>query len=103
MLEQNFQQILQQKQMFSMELTEVDYAIREVEKSDGEMFKIIAGQVVIKSTKENLISELKHKKDLLSLRLKNIETQEGSFSSKIEDLREKLIKKLAPENNNPSQ
>ncbi len=94
--EQGFQQLLMQKKSFRYELDETDYAIKELEKSEGEVFKIVAGQVVIRSEKDKLISEMKHKKELMELRLKNIEKQEEEYSSKIEKIREEVMEKLTP-------
>ena len=97
-LEQNFEQLMQQKHMFNMESSETDLAIREVEKADGDLFKIVGGQVVIKTSKEKLIADLKHKKDLLELRMKTIESQEKEFSDRIEALRQEIMSKINPNN-----
>lgn len=97
-LEQNFEQIMQQKHLFNMEITETDLALKEVEKSEGEVFKIVGGQVVIKTTKDKLVSDLKHKKDLLELRMKSIDSQEKGFSDKIEELRQSIMSKINPQN-----
>lgn len=96
MLEQGFQQIMQQKQMFNMELIETDFALTELEKSDGDVFKIVGGQIVIKSDKKILTDELSHKKDLMEKRLKSIDEQEKEFSEKLEGLREEILSKIAP-------
>ena len=58
-LEQSFQQFLMQKNAFSMEANETDYIIQEVEKSEGEISRIIGNQVVVKSTKEKILEEMK--------------------------------------------
>lgn len=94
--EQGFQQLLMQKKSFKFELNEVVYAVQELEKSDGDVFKIVGGQVVIKSEKDKLISELNHKKDLIELRLKNIEKQEEEYSKNIEKIRGEIMEKLTP-------
>ena len=97
-LEQNFEQIMQQKHLFNMEINETDLASKEVEKSDGEVFKIVGGQVVIKTAKDKLLADLKHKKDLLELRMKSIESQEKEFSDRIEELRQQIMSKINPQN-----
>ena len=93
-LEQNLQNILMQKQAFQMESGETDHVVKEVEKAEGEISKIIGNQVVIKSTKEKVLEEMKHKKELIDLRLKNIDKQEKEFSEKIESIRDDVMKKL---------
>lgn len=96
MLEQNFEQLMQQKHMFNMELSETDLAMKEVEKSEGDVFKLVGGQVVIKTSKEKLIVDLKHKKDIIELRMKSIEGQEKEFSDRIEQLRKEIMSKISP-------
>ena len=95
MLEQNFQQLLMQKQAFQHESTETDFALKETEKAEGEVFKIVGSQVMIKSSKEKLSEEMKHKKELIELRLKNIEKQEKEFSKKLSELRDEIMKKIS--------
>jgi len=93
-LEQSFQQLLMQKQAFSMELVETKNIVDAVEKSDGEISRIVGNQVIIKTTKEKIIEEMKNKKNLIEKRLKNIDEQEEQFSKKSEELREKILKKI---------
>ncbi len=95
-LEQNFEQLMQQKHLFNMELNETDLALKEIEKAEGDIFKIVGGQVVIKSTKEKLTADLIHKKDIIQIRMKSIEGQEKEFSEKMEDLRKKIMERISP-------
>jgi prefoldin beta subunit len=97
-LEQNFEQLMQQKHLFNMEINETNLAVTETEKSEGDVFKLVGGQVIIKTSKEKLIADLKHKKELLELRMKSIENQEKEFSERIEDLRQKIMSKISPHN-----
>lgn len=94
MMEQSFQQLLMQKNAFSMEANETDLIISEVEKTDGEVSRIVGGQVVIKTTKEAVIEEMKKKKALIETRMKTIDEQEKEFSGRIEAIREEVMKKI---------
>lgn len=94
MLEQNFQQLLMQKNAFSMEANETDLVISEVEKTGGEIFRIVGGQVVIKSDKKTILDDMNRKRGLISKRLDTIESQEKEFSEKIEEIREDVLKKI---------
>jgi len=100
MLEQGFQQIMMQKQAFTHELNETDYALKELDKSQGDVFKIVGQQVVIKSTKETLTKEMKHKKELIETRMKTLEKQEKEMSDKLESLRQEIMKKISPQEKN---
>ncbi|HEA46731.1 MAG TPA: prefoldin subunit beta [Candidatus Pacearchaeota archaeon] len=90
MIEQNLQNLLYQKQAFQMELSETQSALREIEKSGEEVFKII-GQLMIKTEKEKVKEELKNKEKLLNLRTKSIEKQETSLAEKAEELRKEVL------------
>lgn len=93
-LEQNLQGILMQKQSLNLELTEVENAISELSKAkDKEVYKIV-GQIMIKSNKEDLESDLKEKKDLASVRAKSLDKQEEGLTKDAESLREKVLKKI---------
>ncbi|MBT6690124.1 hypothetical protein HN903_03845 [archaeon] len=94
MMEQSFQQLLMQKNAFSMESNETDLIIKEVEKTEGEVSRIIGNQVVIKATKEEILEDMKNKKKLLDTRMKTIDEQEQEFSKKMEDIREEVMKKI---------
>ena len=89
-LEQSLQNILLQKQAFQMELSETETALKEIESSDDEVYKII-GQLMIKTKKETINSDLNEKKKILSIRLKNLDKQENSLNEQIE--------KISPEGN----
>jgi len=94
MMEQSFQQLLMQKNAFSMESNETDLIIKEVEKTEGEVSRIIGNQVVIKSTKEKILEDMKKKKELIDARMKTIDEQEKQFSEKIESIRNEVMKKI---------
>ena len=94
MLEQSFQQLLMQKNAFSMEKNETDYIVKEVGKTTGEVSRIVGGQVVIKSSKEEVLEDMKNKQKLINTRLESIEKQEKEFSENIEKLREEVMKEI---------
>jgi len=89
-LEQTLQNILLQKQAFEMELAETNAALKEIEKSGDEVYKVI-GQLMIKKKKKEVEEELKDKEKILGVRLKNLDKQEKDLSEKSEKIREELI------------
>lgn len=91
--EQNLQNMLMQKQAFQFELNEAESAIQEAEKSENGIYKIV-GQIMVKSTKTDIVKELGEKKQILSLRLKAIENQEKFLNEKLEKSREEIEEKL---------
>ncbi|MAG40217.1 hypothetical protein CMI41_04600 [Candidatus Pacearchaeota archaeon] len=94
MLEQAFQQLMMQKNAFTMEASETEHVVNEVEKADGEVMRIVGGQVAIKSSREKVLEEMNKKKELIGARMKQMEDQEKEFSEKIEKIREDVMKKI---------
>jgi len=89
-IEQSLNNTLLQKNIFQMELSETESALKEIEKSGEDIFKII-GQLMIKTEKEKVKEDLLGKKKFLEIRLKNIEKQEISLSQKLEETRKEII------------
>lgn len=92
-LEQNLQNLLLQKQAFQMELSETTTALKEIEKSSDEVFKII-GQLMIKTEKKKVKDELLNKEKILDLRIKSFEKQEDYLSAQLDKLREEVMKNI---------
>lgn len=90
-LEQAIQNLALRKQAFEMELSETRTALGEIEKSNGEVFKII-GQLMMKVEKEKTREELTEKERILGLRIKTMEKQEISHSARLEGIRNEFMK-----------
>ena len=92
--EQSLQNLLLQKQVFQLELTESDNALEELKKTkDEQAFKIV-GSLMLKSDKDDLKKDLKTKKDILNLRIKSIEKQEEDIKNKLIKARDNALKGL---------
>ena len=93
MLEQNIQNFSMQKQTMQTQLIEVDNALEELEKSKGNVYKII-GTVMIASEKENLKKDLDSKKEIILIKTKSIEKQENQLREKAAKLQEEVLKEI---------
>lgn len=93
LLEQSLNTLMFQKQTFQLELNEINSAASELEESKGDVFKIV-GNVMIKAEKAKLKKELKEKKEIIGLRVKNIEKQEKALGERIEELRKAVLKQM---------
>ncbi len=92
--EQNLQTIILQKQVLQAEMNEISNALKEIEKSkEASVYKIIGG-IMIKENREDIAKELKEKKEILELRIKNFEKQEEILKKKFEELRKELLEDL---------
>jgi prefoldin beta subunit len=90
-LEQGLQNILYQKQAFQMELSETKEALKELENSGDEVYKVI-GQIMIKSEKSKIKEEMLSKIKIFELRMKNLEKQEVALTDHIEKIRDDGLK-----------
>tara|TARA_Y100000034_G_C6891059_1_gene409909 strand:+ start:1573 stop:1896 length:324 start_codon:yes stop_codon:yes gene_type:complete len=93
LLEQNLQNVIMQKQTFQMQLVESENALKELDKSKKDAYKII-GTLMVSSDKGTLTKELKEQKDVLDLRIKNLEKQEKNFKEKAEDIQKEVMKEI---------
>lgn len=92
LIEQNLQNFVLQKQMFQTQLLEIESALTELIKVK-EAYKIV-GNIMVANNSDALQKELKQKKELVELRIKNIEKQENSIKEKAGSLRDDVLKKL---------
>ena len=90
-LEQGLQNILFQKQAFQMELSETQDALKELENSKDDVFKVI-GQIMVKFEKSKMKEEMLNKIKIFELRLKNLEKQEVSLTEHMEKIRDDTLK-----------
>ena len=75
-----------------MEITETQSALKEIENSQDDAYKLI-GQLMIRISKLKIKEELSNKEKILNLKIKNFEKQEKYFSEKIEQIRKQIINK----------
>jgi len=89
-LEQSLQQILMQKQAFQMEISETQAALKELDNSGDEAYKVI-GQLMLKADKKEIKKELENKYKLLKKRADTLDEQEEEFSKKLEEIRDEVL------------
>ena len=89
-IEQNLQNLLFEKQAFDMEISEVDLALFELNNSNEEVFKLI-GNLLIRSDKSKMLSELEEKKKILQIRINSLENQEKILSKKLVEIRKDIL------------
>lgn len=74
-----------------MELSETKEALKELENSGDEVYKVI-GQIMIKSEKSKIKEEMLSKIKIFELRMKNLEKQEVALTDRIEKIRDDGLK-----------
>jgi chaperonin cofactor prefoldin len=58
--------------------------------------RILGNQVVIKSTKKEILEDMKHKKELLTKRMNNLSEQEKQFNDQVNLLKDEIMKQINP-------
>jgi prefoldin beta subunit len=87
--EQNLQNTLMQKQRFQTELLETENALKEIDSAE-DTYKIV-GNIMISKKKEDLKKELSSRKDIIDIRIKNLEKEETKIKDKANVLQKEVI------------
>jgi len=95
--QQTLQGVMAQKQQLTLQLTEVEQAVSELEKltETAVIYKSI-GALLVKSEKDKVTAELTERKELLKMRVDVLTKQEERLRTQVKDLQEKLQKDLRP-------
>jgi len=94
-LQQTLQALLAQKQQVDLEIAELDRALEELQKQpdDVEVYKV-AGSIMIKSNKQDLLKELQEKKELANTRRTVLSKQEEKVRQSLQEVQNKLTQAL---------
>src|SRR3989344_108826 len=93
LFEQNLHTFLTQKRNFQSQVLEIENALKEIETSDNNVYKIV-GTVMLKSTKDKLTTDLNERKGVLDLRLKSLEKQEKNVKEKAEKIQAEVMTEI---------
>ncbi len=92
-LKEQQQVLLAQKQELQLRIFELENALKELEGSVEEEVYEIIGNIMIKRNKEELIKNIKNKKEMYELRIKSIDKQLELIIDQAKKLQDKLSKK----------
>ena len=93
LFEQNMHSFVTQKRGLQSQMLEIENALKEMETSKGEVYKIV-GTVMFHSQKEKLGKDLNERKDVLDLRIKSLEKQEKALEEKAKTLQAEVMAEL---------
>ncbi|MGH9998414.1 MAG: prefoldin subunit beta [Nitrosopumilaceae archaeon] len=103
-LQQNLQSIMGQKQHLEMEQLETERALEVLKKAaDTDVVFKSAGPLLIKSTKQNLITELEEKKELSNTRVTVLSKQETRIKENLKEVEDKIKTMLQGQTGSQSQ
>ncbi|MGB9740803.1 MAG: prefoldin subunit beta [Candidatus Bathyarchaeia archaeon] len=103
-LQQTLQSVLAQKQQVELELTEIEQALNELQKTtdDAVIYRAI-GTLLVKAEKAKIVADLNERKELLNTRAAVLGKQEERLRSQLKDLQAKLQQDLSPVSSPSSQ
>ncbi len=95
-VQQQLQMVMSQKIQLENALKEVENAIREVEKvhENTPIYKSV-GTVLVKAEKEDILKELKEKKETMEVRIRALGRQEEKLKERLKELQEKVKSMLS--------
>ncbi|HIP62576.1 MAG TPA: prefoldin subunit beta [Archaeoglobus profundus] len=90
-LQQQLQMVVTQKAHLENSLKETESAIQEIEKisDDTPIFKTV-GTILVKTSKNEVLKELKEKRDTFEVRIKALERQEERLRERIQEMQKKI-------------
>ncbi len=93
LVEQNLQNLLGQKQTFQSQLLEIENALEELTKSKDKVYKIV-GSIMVLSERSDVEKYLNSKKEIIELRIKNLDKQENKLKEKVNEFQQEILKEL---------
>ena len=95
LIEQNLSNLLMQKQTFQARLLENENALKELNETKKQSYRII-GNILVAMDKERLKKDLESEKEIFDLRIKNIEKQEDKLKEHAQRLQAEVLKNFYP-------
>jgi prefoldin beta subunit len=88
--QQQMQTVLMQKESLGIQQSENEKALEELAKTTHDDVYKTVGPILIKSTKKDLITELKEKQETIDIRLKSMQKQETRIRDKLKEAQDRL-------------
>jgi len=96
-LQNTMQQLVAQKQRLELEMNESERALKTLEDvtPDSKVYKS-SGAILVEKNKDDVVKELKDRREYLEMRSKVLEKQEKNTRERLTSLQESLQKELSP-------
>lgn len=93
LIEQNLSNLLMQRQNFQARLLENENSLKELDKTKKQCYRII-GSILVAMDKDTLKKNLSNEREIIDLRIKNIEKQENRLKERASQLQGEVLKKI---------
>ncbi|MEM5828210.1 MAG: prefoldin subunit [Candidatus Aenigmatarchaeota archaeon] len=88
--QQQYQNVILEIETLKLRSKEIEEVLEELNKTEKEEAYKLVGNVLIKTSKQNLINELKEENELITLRLKNLEKHKQKLEEKLKEFKKLL-------------
>ncbi len=97
-VQQQLQAVIAQRMQVEALLKETEEALEEVKKApdDAPVFKV-AGSILVRASKEEVIKELEEKKETYEVRINTLKRQEERLKERLAEIQKKLQSMLSPQ------
>ncbi|RUM33662.1 MAG: prefoldin subunit beta [Archaeoglobus sp.] len=97
-VQQQLQAVIAQRIQVEGLLKETNDALEEVKKiaDDDPVFKVV-GNVLVKSSKEDVVKELEERKETYEVRINTLKRQEDRLKDRLAEIQKKLQSILSPQ------
>jgi prefoldin beta subunit len=85
-IQQNLQIVILELENLKLKSKEIEIVLGELENSKEESVYKFVGNVLVKKTREEVIKELKDNKEIIDLRIKNLEKKKEELAKKLKEL-----------------
>ena len=92
-LENNLQHLTMQKKTLQSQLIEITNALEELGKKPKQVFKLV-GPVMIEGDIKNLEKDLNEKKEIIEVKLKNVEKQEEKLKETLQKTQSEVLEDI---------
>lgn len=89
-LQQQLQTVISQRVSLEGLLRETEQAIEELEKIQSDFVFKSVGSILVKDARENVLKELKDKKETYEIRIKTLQKQEEKLRERFAETQKKL-------------
>ncbi len=97
MQQQQLQGIMTQREATGLQIMEIKKALEELGKTkEKEVYKV-AGPILVKAGKAEVVKDLREREESLEVRLKTLEKEEKRIKIRIDDIKEQLTAALKKE------
>lgn len=92
-MEKQLEVLLIQKHQLQIQANEIKHALEELKKSQGEVYRSV-GSIMIHTTRDSAVADLKERDELIEVKLNAISKQEEKLRQTVMDTQKRLQERM---------